>query len=52
MLKPRGDVEIPTSKRGLGLLYEILLARKLPKTEDGRCRPKHVVFPLPINTIT
>ena len=28
-----------------------ILARKLPKPEDGRYRPKHVVFPLLINTI-
>ena len=28
-----------------------LLARKLSKPEDGRYRPKHVVFPLLINTI-
>jgi len=26
------------------LLYKILLARKLSKPEDGRYRPKHVVF--------
>jgi len=25
--------------------------RKLSEPEDGRCRPKHVVFPLLINTI-
>jgi len=35
-----------------GVLYKTLLARKLSKPEDGRYRPKHVVFfPLPINTI-
>jgi len=28
-----------------------VLARKLSKLEDGRYKPKHVVFPLPINTI-
>ena len=33
------------------LLYKTLLARKLSKPEDGRYRPKHVVFPLLINTI-
>jgi len=44
MPKPRGDVEISTSPRGLGILYKILLARKLSKPEDGRYRPKHVVF--------
>jgi len=46
-----GDVEISTSPHGLGILYKILLARKLSKPEDGRYRPKHVVFPLLINTI-
>jgi len=39
MPKPRGDVEISS------------LTRKLSKPEDGRYRPKHVVFPLLINTI-
>ena len=33
------------------VLYKTLLARKLSKPEDGRYRPKHVVFPLLINTI-
>jgi len=46
MPKPRGDVEIFI----LGILYKTLLARKLSKPEDGRYRPKHVVFPLLINT--
>jgi len=39
------------SENGLGILYKTLLARKLSKIEDGRYRPKHVVFPLPIKTI-
>jgi len=43
MPKPRGD-EFSTSPRGLGVLYKILLARKLSKPEDGRYRPKHVFF--------
>ena len=38
------DDEISTSPRGLGILYKTLLARKLSKPEDGRYRPKHVVF--------
>jgi len=33
------------------ILYKTLLARKLSKPEDSRYRPKHVVFPLLINTI-
>ena len=33
-----------TSQRGLGILYKNLLVRKLSKPEDGRYRPKHVVF--------
>ena len=46
------DDEISTSTRGLCILYIILIVRKLSKPEDGRYRPKHVVFfPLPINTI-
>jgi len=45
MPRPRGDVEISTSPRGLGILYKTLLARKLSEPEDGRYRPKHVVFP-------
>jgi len=51
MPKPHGAVEISTSPRGLGILYKTLLARKLSKPENGRYRPKHVVFPLLINTI-
>ena len=38
------DDKISTSPRGLGILYKALLARKLSKPEDGRYRPKHVVF--------
>ena len=34
------------------ILYKTLLARKLSKPADGRYRPKHVVFPLLINTNT
>jgi hypothetical protein len=38
-----------------GILYntpnKTPLARKLSKPEDGRYRPKHVIFTLPINTI-
>jgi len=44
MPKPRGDDEISTSPRGLGILYKTLLARKLSKPEDGCYRPKHIVF--------
>jgi len=44
MTNPRVDVEISLSKSGLGILYKTLLARKLSKPEDGRYRPKHVVF--------
>jgi len=53
MAKPRGDVEISTFYViSLKLsLYDTLLARKLSKPEDGRYRPKHVVFPLLINII-
>jgi len=36
--------ETSTSPRGLGILYKTLLARNLSKPEDGRYRPKHVVF--------
>jgi len=43
MPNPRGDVEISTFY-GLGTLYKTLLARMMSKTEDGRYRPKHVVF--------
>ena len=35
----------------LGIFCKTLLARKLSKPEDGHYRPKHVVFPLLINTI-
>jgi len=38
------DDEISTSPRGLGILYKTLIARKLSKPDDGRYRPKHVVF--------
>jgi len=31
--------------RGLVILSETLLARKLSKPEDGCYRPKHVIFP-------
>ena len=30
--------------RRLGILYKTLTARKLSKPDDGRYRPKHVVF--------
>jgi len=60
MPKPRGGVEMndddddkistSTLPRSLGI-YKTLLARKFLKPEDGRYRPKHVVFPLLINTI-
>jgi len=43
--------EISTSLRGLGILYITLIARKLSKSDDGRHRPKCVVFTLLINTI-
>jgi len=46
-----GFIRASTSPRGLGILYNILLARKLSEPEDGRYRSKHVVFPLLINTI-
>ena len=36
--------EISTLPRGLGILYLTLIARKLSKPDDGRYRPKHVVF--------
>ena len=36
---------------GLGIFYTTLLARKLLRPEDGRYRPKHVIFTLLINTI-
>jgi len=35
---------ISTSPRGLGILYKTLTARKLSEPDDGRYRPKHVVF--------
>ena len=38
------DDEISTSTRGLCILYITLLARKLSKSDDGRYKPKHVVF--------
>ena len=38
------DDQISTSPRGLCILYITLIARKLSKPEDGRYRPKHVVF--------
>ena len=38
------DDEISTSPRGLRILYITLIARKLSKPDDGRYRPKHVVF--------
>ena len=38
------NLEISTSPRGLAILYKTLLARKLSKSEDGRYRPKHVIF--------
>jgi len=61
MPKPRGGVEMndddnddkistSTPPPSLGI-YKTLLARKLFKPKDGRYRPKHVVFPLLINTI-
>ena len=39
MSKPRGDENVNYLK-----LYKILLARNLSEPEDGRFRPKHVVF--------
>jgi len=39
-------------KRNTLYIYKTLLARKLSKPEDGRYRPKHVVFLLLINIIT
>jgi len=45
------DDEISTSSRVLCILYVTLIGRKLSKPVDGRHRPKHVVFPLLINTI-
>jgi hypothetical protein len=38
-----GD-EISTSPRGLYILYITLKVRNLSKPDDGRYRPKHVVF--------
>ena len=46
-----GHLHVLTAKRVLGILYKTLLARKLSKPEDDRYMPKHVVFPLLINTI-
>jgi len=40
----KDDDDISISPRGLCILYKTLLARKLSKPEDGRYRPKHVVF--------
>jgi len=37
-------VDISTLTRGLCILYINLIARKLSKPDDGRYRPKHVVF--------
>jgi len=37
MRKPRGDVEINIDTR-------FMQARKLSKPDDGRYRPKHVVY--------
>jgi len=58
MHKTRRDVEINTIyiyiyiyTNPMCILYIIPIARKLSKPEDGRYRPKHVVIPLPINTI-
>ena len=42
----RCDDEISTSPCSLDILYKTLLARKLSKPEDGRYRPKHVIFPI------
>jgi len=38
------DDEISTSPSGLGILHKSLIARKLSKPDDGRYRPKRVVF--------
>jgi len=38
------DDEISISTRGLCILYITLIARKMSKPDDGRYRPKHVVF--------
>ena len=38
------DDEISTWTCGLCMLYVTLIARKLSKPDDGRYRPKHVVF--------
>jgi len=35
---------ISSSPHGLGILYKTLLARKIPKPDDGCYRPKHAVF--------
>ena len=34
----------PKSPRDLGILHKTLIARKFSKRDDGRYRPKHVVF--------
>ena len=44
MHKPHGDVEISSSPRGFCTLCITLVARKFSEPEDGRYRPKHVVF--------
>jgi len=38
------DDKISTSTRGLCILYITLIARNLSKTDDGRYKPKHIVF--------
>ena len=38
------DDEISTSTHGVCVSYKTLIARKLSKPDDGRYRPKHVVF--------
>jgi len=44
MQKLRVDDEISTLTHSLCILYITLTARKLLKPDDGRYRPKHVVF--------
>jgi hypothetical protein len=39
-----GILYAPMLGGGGGILHKTLLARKLSKPEDGRYRPKHVVF--------
>jgi len=43
MPKPSGDIEISSSSFTC-ILYKSLSTRKFSKPEDGRYRPKHVVF--------